>query len=293
VNANGTGKGPSVSLEDIKNFRQLGSKCPGHPEYRLDHRRGNHHRTAGPGWRAPAWAWRWRDTGWRKISTVPASIVRLPVYTLCGDGDMMEGVSERSGVAGRHLKLANLCWIYDNNHITIEGNTDLAFSEDVATRFKGYGWNVIRVGDANDLEMLAKRVRRLSRHQRPPDADHRGQPHRLRRAHKQDTKEAHGEAAGRRGSQAHQAQLRLARRRQVPGPRRGDENFRRTGQARPRSCAAWAGKFDEYKRSFPDLAEAADLMQSRELPDGWDKDIPTFPGRCQGLGHAAIPRARC
>ncbi len=147
---------PSVTLDDIKHFRQLDSKCPGHPEYRWT---SGVETTTGP-------------LGQGVATSVGMAIARLwlaahfnrpdfemfnyNVYALCGDGCMMEGVSNEAASLAGHLKLSNLCWIYDNNHITIEGNTALAFSDDVATRFIGYGWNVTRVGDANDLEMLER-----------------------------------------------------------------------------------------------------------------------------------------
>src|ERR1700751_2403344 len=146
----------SVTLEDIKSFRQLGSKTPGHPEYRLTSRVET---TTGPLGQGVAnsvgmaIAERWMEGHFNRPQF---EMFNFSVYAMCGDGDMMEGVSSEAASLAGHLKLANLCWIYDNNHITIEGNTDLAFSEDVATRFMGYGRNVTRVSDANDLEMLAR-----------------------------------------------------------------------------------------------------------------------------------------
>ena len=164
----------SVTLDDIKNFRQLNSKCPGHPEYRWT---SGIETTTGPLGQGVATsvgmalASRWMAQHFNRPGF---DMIDYNVYALAGDGCMMEGVSgEAASVAG-HLKLSNLCWIYDNNHITIEGNTALAFSEDVATRFLGYGWNVLRVGDANDQEMLARAFRTFQAHRRPADAHHRG-----------------------------------------------------------------------------------------------------------------------
>src|SRR5262245_37494190 len=147
---------PSVTLDDIKHFRQLDSKCPGHPEYRWT---SGIEPTTGPLGQGVATsvgmaiAGRWMATYFNRPDF---EMFDYDVYAICGDGCMMEGISSEAASLAAHLKLGNLCWIYDNNHITIEGHTDWAFSEDVATRFIGYGWNVTRVGDANDLEMLSR-----------------------------------------------------------------------------------------------------------------------------------------
>ena len=172
------------------------------------------------GW-PTASAWPSPGGGWPPSSTGPASrLFDFNVYALCGDGCIMEGISAEAASLAGHLKLSNLCWIYDNNHITIEGNTELAFSEDVATRFLGHGWNVTRVGDANDLEMLGAGLPHVPGHARPADADHRRQPHRLRRPEQAGHQRRPRRAARRGGNPADQAELRLAGGRQVPGPRR-------------------------------------------------------------------------
>src|SRR5216683_19400 len=187
---------PSVKLDDIKRFRQLDSKCPGHPEYRWT---SGVETTTGPLGQGVA-----TSVGMAMAGTWMASHFNKPgfemfdfdVYALAGDGCMMEGVSHEAASLAGHLKLDNLCWIYDNNHITIEGNTALAFSDDVATRFIGHGWNVTRVGDANDLEMLARAFRTfLNTRDRPTliVVDSHigyGSPHR------QDTSGVHGEPLG-------------------------------------------------------------------------------------------------
>src|SRR5205814_3786878 len=145
---------PTVTLDDIKKFRQLDSKCPGHPEYRWT---SGVETTTGPLGQGiatsvgMAMAGRWAAAHFNRPGF---TLFDYDVYAICGDGCLMEGVSHEAASLAGHLKLSNLCWIYDNNHITIEGHTDLAFTEDVATRYLGYGWNVVRVGDANDLEML-------------------------------------------------------------------------------------------------------------------------------------------
>src|SRR6266540_6035828 len=145
----------SVTLDDIKHFRQLDSRCPGHPEYRWT---SGVETTTGPLGQGlansvgMAIAGRWMASHFNRPDF--EDLIDFNVYALCGDGCIMEGISAEAASLAGHLKLANLCWIYDNNHITIEGHTELAFSDDVATRFIGHGWNVTRVGDANDLEML-------------------------------------------------------------------------------------------------------------------------------------------
>ena len=173
----------SVKLDDIKRFRQLDSKCPGHPEYRLT---SGVETTTGPLGQGVATsvgmaiAGRWLAAHFNRPGF---DLFDYDVYALCGDGDMMEGISGEAASLAGHLKLSNLCWIYDNNQITIEGSTDLAFSDDVATRFIGYGWNVTRVGDANDLDMLRRALQVFKNTHGSADPHHRGQPHRLRRAH--------------------------------------------------------------------------------------------------------------
>ncbi len=186
----------SVTLDDIKNFRQLNSKCPGHPEYRWT---SGIETTTGPLGQGVATsvgmalASRWM----REYFNRPGfEMINFNVYALAGDGCMMEGVSgEAASVAG-HLKLSNLCWIYDNNHITIEGNTSLAFSEDVATRFLGYGWNVLRVGDANDQEMVARAIRTFQATEDRPTIIIVDSHIAYGAPHKQDTSAAHGEPLG-------------------------------------------------------------------------------------------------
>src|SRR6476659_2383370 len=186
----------SVKLEDIKRFRQLDSKCPGHPEYRLT---SGVETTTGPLGQGVAtsvgmaFAGRWQAAHFNRPGF---DLFDYDVCALCGDGDMMEGISGEAASLAGHLALGNLCWIYDNNRITIEGNTALAFSDDVATRFIGYGWNVTRVGDANDLEMLERAFRTFkSTNDRPTliivDSHIAyGAPN------KQDTHAAHGEPLG-------------------------------------------------------------------------------------------------
>ena len=212
-------------------------------------------------------------------------LIDFNVYALCGDGCMMEGISSEAASLAAHWKLSNLCWIYDNNHITIEGNTALAFTEDVATRFMGYGWNVTRVGDANDLDMLDRAFQVFLKETRPADADHRRQPHRLGRAQQAGHQRRPRRAAGRGGDPAHQAQLRLARGRQVPGARRRLRALQRRGSASAaRTCARPGSTASSGTRAaFPELADELYRMQHRQLPEGWDKDLPSFPADPKGI----------
>jgi len=274
----------SVTLEDIKNFRQLGSKTPGHPEYRLT---SGVETTTGPLGQGVAnsvgiaIAERWMEAHFNRPEF---EMFNFNVYAMCGDGDMMEGVSSEAASLAGHLKLANLCWIYDNNHITIEGNTDLAFSEDVATRFMGYGWNVTRVSDANDLEMLARAyLTFLDTTDRPTliivDTHIAyGAPS------KQDTSAAHGEPLG-------EDEIRLTKRAYgwpedakflVPDGVR--EHFREgIGQRGHELRERWMKQFQEFGAKYPNLADQLNRIQHRQLPDGWDKNLPTFPADPKGL----------
>jgi transketolase len=274
----------SVSLDDIKRFRQLDSKCPGHPEYRWT---SGVETTTGPLGQGVATsvgmaiAARW---GASYFDRPGFDMFAYDVYALCGDGCMMEGISSEAASLAGHLKLANLCWIYDNNNITIEGNTALTYSDDVATRFTGYGWNVTRVGDANDLELLERAFTTFKNtHDRPTliivDSHIAyGAPH------KQDTSAAHGEPLG-------EEEIRLTKRRYdwpedaeflVPDGVR--EHFQAGIGARGRALqAAWWAKFEEYRRQYPELAEHGYHMLRRELPDGWDRGLPTFPADAKGM----------
>merc|ERR1719387_1283533 len=158
----------AVSLEDIKQFRQTGSKCPGHPEFRWT---TGVETTTGPLGQGVATsvgmaiASKWYAATFNKPDF---ELFNFDVYALCGDGCMQEGVSHEAASLAGHLKLDNLCWIWDNNHITIEGNTAWATSEDIATRFIAYGWNVNRVGDANDVEALTRAIMVFKREKHRP-----------------------------------------------------------------------------------------------------------------------------
>ncbi len=274
----------SVTLDDIKNFRQLGSKCPGHPEYRWT---SGVETTTGPLGQGVATsvgmalASRWMAEYFNRPGF---EMVNYNVYALAGDGCMMEGVSgEAASVAG-HLKLSNLCWIYDNNHITIEGNTALAFSEDVATRFMGYGWNVTRVGDANDLEMLARAFHTFQATTDRPTLIIVDSHIAYGAPHKQDTNAAHGEPLG-------EEEIRLTKRNygwpedaKFLIPDGVYERFREeVGERGHAAQKAWTAKFAEYEKQYPELADHLNKMQRRELPKGWDAEIPSFPADPKGI----------
>ena len=274
----------SVKLEDIKRFRQLDSKCPGHPEYRWT---SGVETTTGPLGQGVA-----TSVGMAIANDWLAQYFNRPsfemfdynVYSICGDGDMMEGISgEAASIAG-HLKLSNLCWIYDNNHITIEGHTELAFDEDVATRFMGYGWNVTRVGDANDMEMLSRAFTTFLKTTDRPTLIIVDSHIAYGAPHKQDTSAAHGEPLG-------EEEIRLTKENYgwpedakflVPDGVR--ENFSAGIGKRGREAReAWMSLFDAYKAKYPDLAAQILKMQHRELPDGWDMNLPVFPADPKGI----------
>jgi len=275
---------PAVSLDDIKNFRQLDSKTPGHPEYRIT---SGVETTTGPLGQGignsvgMAMAGKWLEARYNRPGF---EIFDYNVYAFCGDGDMMEGVgSEAASLAG-HLKLPNLCWIYDSNHITLDGPADWSFSEDVATRFKGYGWNVTHVGDANDLNAVSGGFREfLATKDRPTLIivnSHIG----YGSPHKQDTSAAHGEPLG-------ADEVKLVKKNygwpvdaQFLVPDGVLENFHDgIGERGKELSSDWKELFNGYGQQFPDLADNINRMQRRDLPDGWDKNLPAFPPDPKGI----------
>ena len=211
-------------------------------------------------------------------------LIDCDVYALCGDGCLMEGISSEAASLAGHLKLANLCWIYDNNRITIEGHTALTFSEDVATRFLGYGWNVIRVGDANDLEMLSRAFTKFKRAQDGPTLIIVDSHIAYGAPHKEDTSAAHGEPLG-------VEEIRLTKRAydwpedaQFLVPESVYDHFQEEFGTRGRGLReAWLAMFEEYRRHYPELAEQGARMFRRQLPDGWDQNLPLFPADPKGL----------
>ena len=206
------------------------------------------------------------------------------VYALCGDGCMMEGISGEAASLAGHLKLSKLCWIYDNNHITIEGNTALAYSDDTATRFIGYGWNVTRVGDANDLEMLERAFETFRNTTDRPTLIIVDSHIAYGAPNKQDTSAAHGEPLGKE-------EIKLAKRHygwpedaQFLVPDGVREHFQAGIGARGQALHdAWWAKFESYKRQYPDLADQGYRLLRRELPEGWDRQLPVFQADSKGL----------
>src|SRR5579862_6954040 len=275
--------GYDLTLGDIEDFRQLHSKCAGHPEYGLC---PGVETTTGPLGQGVATsvgmaiAERWLEARYNRPDH---QLIHYNVVALAGDGCMMEGISHEAASLAGHLGLSNLVWFYDNNHITIEGNTALAFSDDVAARFMGYHWNVQRVGDANDLDQIERAVATaLAEHERPSliivDSHIAyGAPH------KQDTSAAHGEPLG-------EEEIRATKERYGWDP---DAHFyvppevqQRMGVIRERGAARqaeWQAKFDAYRAEFPEMAAELECMTRGDLPAGWEAAIPTFPADEKGL----------
>ena len=274
----------SVTLEDIKSFRELGSRCPGHPEYRWT---SGVEATTGPLGQGVANSVGMAiASGWLagRYNRPGFDLFDYDVYALMGDGDMMEGIAHEAASLAGHLGLSKLCWIYDNNHVTIEGSTDLAFSEDVAAVFAGYGWNVTRVGDANDLALLAEAFQVFRDEAHRPTLvivdSHIG----YGAPDVQDTSAAHGTPLG-------EAEIRKAKDSygwpedaKFLVPDGVYEHFAAGIGARGRHFReAWIARFADYEREHPDLAAEIWAMQHRELPEGWDRDVPTFDPDAEGV----------
>jgi transketolase len=274
----------AVTLEDIKNFRQLDSKCPGHPEYRWT---SGVETTTGPLGQGVATSVGMAAAGkWMaKFFNRPGcEMFSYNVYTFCGDGDMMEGISGEAASLAGHLKLSNLCWIYDNNHITIEGNTELAFSEDIATRFIGYGWNVTRVGDANDLNLLSRAFEVFQNTNDRPTFIIVDSHIAYGAPNKQDTSAAHGEPLGEDEIRLTKKQYGWPEDAKFLVPEGVREHFRDGIGARGKELRdQWMNMFAEYGRQYPDMAGHLDRMQHRQLPQGWDKNLPAFPADAKGM----------
>jgi len=274
----------AVPMEEIKRFRQLGSRTPGHPE---SHITSGVETTTGPLGQGVgnslgmAIGSRWLAANFNRPGS---GVFDYNIYTMCSDGDLMEGVGGEAASLAGHLKLSNLCWIYDHNGVTLDGPASWSFSEDVATRFIGYGWNVTRVADANDLEMLARAFEVFQKTTDHPTLiivdSHIG----YGSPHKQDTNAAHGEALG-------EDEVRLVKKFYgwpedakflVPEGVRdhfSDGVGRRGHEARTQ----WATMFAEYSQRYPELAERLHRMQQGKLPEGWDKNLPTFPADAKGV----------
>jgi transketolase len=275
---------PSVTLDDIKHFRQLGSKAPGHPEY---HGVSGVEATTGPLGQGVATsvgmaiARKWLANRYNKPGF---DIFDYNIYAICGDGCLMEGVSSEAASLAGHLQLDDLCWIYDNNHITIEGKTKITFTEDVAARFLAYRWNVLRVGDANDIRRIEDALAIFRKTEGRPTLiildSHIG----YGSPHKVDTAAAHGEPLG-------EDEVRLVKRAygwpenaKFLVPDGVMERFADgIGKRGARLRREWEALFAGYREQFPEFATEVDQMQRRELPAGWDRDLPSFPADPKGI----------
>jgi transketolase len=274
----------AVPLDDLKNFRQLESKCPGHPEYRWT---SGVETTTGPLGQGVATsvgialAGKWLA---ERYNRPDFPMFDYDVYALAGDGCMMEGISGEAASLAAHLGLSNLCWIYDNNHITIEGNTSLAFSEDVAGRFLAYGWNVQRVSNANDLDLLREALQRFKKTVARPSLIIVDSHIAYGAPTKQDTSAAHGEPLGENEIRATKRRYGWPEDAKFLVPPEVVDDFKagigkRGGQLR----ADWMNLFTAYTKQYPELAAETLAIQHREPPKDWDADIPTFPPDPKGL----------
>jgi transketolase len=275
---------PAVTLDDIKRFRQLGSHAPGHPEYHLV---SGVEATTGPLGQGIATSVgmaigeRWLATRYNRPGF---PVFDYRIYAVCGDGCLMEGVGAEAASLAGHLALDNLCWIYDNNHITIEGNTRITFTEDASARFLGYGWNVLRVGDANDLDRIE--------HALAVARETKGRPTLLildthigyGSPHKQDTPEVHGEPLGEEEVRLTKRFYRWPEDAKFLVPEGVRAHF--DGGVGARGAAAhgvWDKLFAAYAEEHPELAREIGEMQRRELPEGWSRDLPVCPADAKGI----------
>jgi transketolase len=275
---------PSVSLDDIRHFRQLNSRAPGHPEY---HWVSGVETTTGPLGQGVATSVgmgigeKWLANRYNRPGF---EIFGYNIYAICGDGCMMEGIASEAASLAGHLGLDNLCWIYDNNHITIEGSTRITFTEDVEARFLAYGWNVLRVGDANDIERIEDALDIFRKTKERPTFivldTHIG----YGSPHKQDTAAAHGEPLG-------DEEVRLTKRSygwpedaKFLVPDGVYEHFAAGVGARgAKARQQWTDLFAAYRAKYPELATEIGQMQRRELPAGWDRNLPVFPADPKGI----------
>ena len=275
--------GPALSLDDLKGFRQLHSRCPGHPEHGWT---SGVEATTGPLGQGVA-----NSVGMAIAGRHLAARYNRPgfnlfdyhVYALAGDGCMMEGISSEAASLAGHLELSNLCWIYDRNRITIEGHTDLAFSEDVAARFAAYRWKVVQVADANDRVQIRAALKAAKGTADRPTLiivdSHIG----YGAPHKQDTASAHGEPLGKE-------EARLAKQfygwdpdAQFLVPDGVREHFRAgIGTRGAAARGQWLTLLEAYRREHPELAAELDTIRAGGLPDGWDQDLPVFPADPKG-----------
>jgi len=273
----------AVPLDDIKRFRQLDSLCPGHPE---SHLTTGVETTTGPLGQGLATsvgmaiASQWLGARYNRPGY---SLFDYRVWTICGDGCLMEGISTEAASLAGHLGLSNLCWIYDSNRITIEGATNLAYSDDVAARFAGYGWNVLHVGDANDVRQLVRAYETAKRSADRPTLiiveSHIG----YGAPKKQDTASAHGEPLGEEEIRATKRWYGWPEDAKFLVPEGVRERFaEKLGTRGAEASAEWNARFEAYAKAYPWLADEVRTMLARGLPQGWDKDLKPFPADAKG-----------
>jgi transketolase len=274
----------AVSMDDLKSFRQLDSKTPGHPE---SHMTTGVETTTGPLGQGAA-----NSVGMAIAGKFLGATYNKPgfdlfnfnVYAICGDGDMMEGVCcEAASLAG-HLKLSNLCWIYDNNSVTLDGPAKWSLDEDVMTRFLGYKWNVTRVPDANSIPMLENAFQTFLRTDDKPTLivvdSHIG----YGSPHKQDSSDAHGEPLGEEEVKLVKKFYGWSEDAKFLVPDGVYDHFKNgIGKRGAEAHGAWVAKFGDYKKQFAVEADQLEKIQKRQLPDGWDKGLPTFPADAKGM----------
>jgi transketolase len=273
----------AVTLDDLKNFRQLSSHCPGHPEYRWT---SGVETTTGPLGQGVATSVGMALAGsWlaERYNRDEYRVFDFDVYALAGDGCMMEGVSSEAASLAAHLGLSNLCWIYDSNRVTIEGHTDIAFTEDVAARFIAYGWNVTTVADANDIGSVARGFHTFRAEQQRPTLvlvhSHIGYGSPV-----EDSPKAHGEPFGVDGVKATKRFLGMPEDLDFYVPDGVYDSFAAGVGARGRSAREeWEAMFERYGKEFPELADEIGRMQRRDLPDGWENALPSFPPDAKGI----------
>jgi transketolase len=274
---------PAVTMHDIKTFRELGSHCPGHPEYRWT---SGVESTTGPLGQGAAnsvgmaLSQRWLATRYNREGH---DLFDFNVYALAGDGCMMEGITSEAASFAGHQKLSNLCWIYDSNRITIEGHTDITFTEDVAARFLAYGWNVVTVADANDLELITRAFHSFHAEDERPTLivvhSHIGYGSPV-----EDTAKAHGEPLGVEGVKSSKRFFGMPDDKEfyVPDEVVGAFNDG-VGQRGFEARTAWESDLEAYRATYPELAGELDRIQRRQLPEGWDSTLPVYPPDAKGL----------
>jgi transketolase len=274
---------PAVTLDDLKSFRQLGSHCPGHPEYRWT---SGVEATTGPLGQGVATsvgmaiAGQWLAARYNRDGF---AMFDFDVYALAGDGCMMEGISSEAASLAGHQRLPNLCWIYDSNRVTIEGHTGIAFTEDVAARFIAYGWNVTTVADANDLGQVARALHAFKAENERPTLilvhSHIGYGSPV-----EDTPMAHGEPLGVAAVKATKRFLGMPEDAGFFVPDGIYDWFANGAGTRGQKARnAWQATFDAYRGAYPQLADEIGKMQHRTLPDGWQAALPTFPPDRNGI----------